>query len=177
MQSPQKRRKAGSEGRCHARNASRSDAGVAVRVAARAGIERLKVCLRHVRIDATPAPPQPAPKLRGRVPRRYRAVRVEHAPGQGRRVYRHAIAANDSERRYPRWHRRGMRRPSDSAVPRCRRTLARLVPTLRHQFWKQLFTLFRHDRVFPLFGLERVDNPEKPQNKAADPYNEVHKSH
>jgi hypothetical protein len=45
----------------------------------------------------------------------------------------------------------------------------RSTEALRHQFREQLFALFRHDRVLPLFGLERVDNPEKPQNKAAEP--------
>jgi hypothetical protein len=43
------------------------------------------------------------------------------------------------------------------------------LPRLRNQFREQFFTLFRHDRVLPLFGLERVDHSEEPQNKAADP--------
>jgi hypothetical protein len=47
----------------------------------------------------------------------------------------------------------------------------RSVPTghgLGSQFRKQLFALFRNDRVLPLFGLERVDDPKEPENEAGE---------
>lgn len=50
---------------------------------------------------------------------------------------------------------------------------ATIIPSLpdaplRSQFRKQLFALFRNDRVLPLFGLERVDDPKEPENEAGE---------